>query len=81
MNNVLKLNKKNIADALQKGYFRKNKDEIIKILNDEYEYSKMDEAHKLNNYLKNKEEKNDIKILNIFQNYQEEEEEEEKKID
>lgn len=50
---VVQVNKNEIADALQKGLFRKNKEEILKQIEEIEEFSKIDSAAKLNNYREN----------------------------
>ena len=61
------MNNEDIKQALERGLFRKDEQDILKEIKEEEEYSKIDDAQKLNNYLNKKE----PDVINIFEDFAE----------
>lgn len=61
---MVKVNNEDIKQALERGLFRRNEQDILKEIKEEEEYSKIDDAQKLNNYLKKEPD-----VINIFEDY------------
>jgi hypothetical protein len=63
----VKVQTEDIERAIEKGLFRKNEDEMLKEIKEEEEYSKIDDAQKLNDYMK----KSSQDVINIFEDFAE----------